>query len=148
MAETQRMAKQGVSVQQPVVHTAPASQPVQTAASVQSQPVTQPSAKEQWVHSWQAISLDDDAPAAVPAQPVQPTPSRIPHAQPVQPAAQVSEKTTAQPQQARQPVAPPINWPSQPIPSKYYVTGQVPVVTDEMIEAAKRAAQNTSHTQH
>ncbi len=51
MAETQRMAKQGVSVQQPVLHTAPASQPVQTAASVQSQPVTQPSAKEQWVHS-------------------------------------------------------------------------------------------------
>lgn len=148
MAEAQRMAKQGISVPQPAAQVAPISQPVPTAAPVQPQPAAQQSAKEQWVHSWQAISLDDDVSAAAPAQPAQPARPRIPHARPVQPAAQAPEEDAAQPKQVHQPVAPPITWPSQPIPSKYYVTGQVPVVTDEMIEAAKRAARDAQHTQH
>lgn len=105
------------------------------------------------MHSWQAISLDDDVPAAAPAPAAQPARPRIPHARPVQPMAQASAseapgQAQQQAQQPRQPVAPPISWPSQPIPSKYYVTGQMPVVTDEMIEAAKRAAQDAQATQH
>lgn len=141
-AEAQRMAKQGGSAPQ-AVHTAPAPRP---AAPEQPQPAAQQSAKEQWVHAWQAISLDDDSPAAVPAQPAQPAAQsvrpRIPHAKPVQPAAAQPSATDAAQAQAHPPAAPPITWPSQPIPSKYYVTGQVPVVTDEMIEAAKRAARD------
>lgn len=35
----------------------------------------------------------------------------------------------------------PISWPAPPPPSKLFVTGQVPVVTDEMVAAAKAAAE-------
>ena len=159
-AEAQRLAKQGVPA---AAAAAPATgavsaAPRQAAAPAgnpvpQQQSALQQSAKEQWVHSWQAISLDDDVPAAAPAPAAQPARPRIPHARPVQPMAQASAseapgQAQQQAQQPRQPVAPPISWPSQPIPSKYYVTGQMPVVTDEMIEAAKRAAQDAQATQH
>lgn len=159
-AEAQRLAKQGVPAAAAAAPAAGAvsAAPRQAAAPAgnpvpQQQSAPQQSAKEQWVHSWQAISLDDDVPAAAPAPAAQPARPRIPHAQPVQPMAQASAseapgQAQQQAQQPRQPVAPPISWPSQPIPSKYYVTGQMPVVTDEMIEAAKRAAQDAQATQH
>lgn len=159
-AEAQRLAKQGVPAAAAATPAAGAvsAAPRQAAAPAgnpvpQQQSAPQQSAKEQWVHSWQAISLDDDVPAAAPAPAAQPARPRIPHARPVQPMAQASAseapgQAQQQAQQPRQPVAPPISWPSQPIPSKYYVTGQMPVVTDEMIEAAKRAAQDAQATQH
>ena len=159
-AEAQRLAKQGVPAAAAAAPAAGAvsAAPHQAAATAgnpvpQQQNAPQQSAKEQWVHSWQAISLDDDVPAAAPAPAAQPARPRIPHARPVQPMAQASAseapgQAQQQAQQPRQPVAPPISWPSQPIPSKYYVTGQMPVVTDEMIEAAKRAAQDAQATQH
>lgn len=159
-AEAQRLAKQGVPAAAAAAPAAGAvsAAPRQAAAPAgnpvpQQQSAPQQSAKEQWVHSWQAISLDDDVPAAAPAPAAQPARPRIPHARPVQPMAQASAseapgQAQQQAQQPRQPVAPPISWPSQPIPSKYYVTGQMPVVTDEMIEAAKRAAQDAQATQH
>lgn len=159
-AEAQRLAKQGVPAAAAAAPAAGAvsAAPRQAAAPAgnpvpQQQNAPQQSAKEQWVHSWQAISLDDDVPAAAPAPAAQPARPRIPHARPVQPMAQASAseapgQAQQQAQQPRQPVAPPISWPSQPIPSKYYVTGQMPVVTDEMIEAAKRAAQDAQATQH
>ena len=159
-AEAQRLAKQGVPAAAAAAPAAGAvsAAPHQAAAPAgnpvpQQQSAPQQSAKEQWVHSWQAISLDDDVPAAAPAPAAQPARPRIPHARPVQPMAQASAseapgQAQQQAQQPRQPVAPPISWPSQPIPSKYYVTGQMPVVTDEMIEAAKRAAQDAQATQH
>ena len=148
-AEEQRLASQGVHPSKMAPVSAASASPafVQPAAETQpaAAPAPQQSAKEQWVHAWQVISLDDDVPAAPAAQPVRP---RIPHAQPVHPIAQPAAQSTAQSQQTRQPAAPPITWPSQPVPSKYYVTGQMPVVTDEMIEAAKRAAQDAQAAQH
>ena len=148
-AEEQRLASQGVHPSKMAPVSAASASPafVQPAAETQpaAAPAPQQSAKEQWVHAWQVISLDDDVPAAPAAQPVRP---RIPHAQPMHPIAQPAAQSTAQSQQTRQPAAPPITWPSQPVPSKYYVTGQMPVVTDEMIEAAKRAAQDAQAAQH
>lgn len=148
-AEEQRLAAQGVQPPKMAPASAASTSPafVQPAAETQpaAAPAPQQSAKEQWVHSWQAISLDDDTPAAPAAQAVRP---RIPHAQPVRPMEQPAAQSPAQPPQTRQPAAPPITWPSQPIPSKYYVTGQMPVVTDEMIEAAKRAAQEAQAAPH
>ncbi|MFR9215523.1 MAG: hypothetical protein ACLVKK_04710 [Ruthenibacterium sp.] len=145
-AEEQRLAAQGVQPPKMAPASAASTSPA-FAAETQpaAAPAPQQSAKEQWVHSWQAISLDDDTPAAPAAQAVRP---RIPHAQPVRPMEQPAAQSPAQPPQTRQPAAPPITWPSQPIPSKYYVTGQMPVVTDEMIEAAKRAAQEAQAAPH
>lgn len=142
-AEEQRLAAQGVQPPKMAPASAASTSPA-FAAETQpaAAPAPQQSAKEQWVHSWQAISLDDDTPAAPAAQAVRP---RIPHAQPVRPMEQPAAQSPAQ---TRQPAAPPITWPSQPIPSKYYVTGQMPVVTDEMIEAAKRAAQEAQAAPH